>query len=98
MAERDCTTAGKQPATGSFLAVVTSSKAASTPSRIRTCDLRIRSPLLYPAELWARVLFFEGFLSISGFLVWGVYTDATPGRVSVPQQDSAAGALHQLCQ
>ena len=25
----------------------------STPSRIRTCDLRIRSPLLYPAELWA---------------------------------------------
>ena len=26
----------------------------STPSRIRTYDLRIRSPLLYPAELWAR--------------------------------------------
>ena len=26
---------------------------SSTPSRIRTCDLRIRSPLLYPAELWA---------------------------------------------
>ena len=26
----------------------------STPSRIRTCDLRIRSPLLYPAELWAQ--------------------------------------------
>ena len=25
----------------------------STPSRIRTYDLRIRSPLLYPAELWA---------------------------------------------
>ena len=25
----------------------------STPSRIRTCDLRIRSPLLYPTELWA---------------------------------------------
>lgn len=24
---------------------------ASTPGRIRTCDLRIRSPLLYPAEL-----------------------------------------------
>jgi hypothetical protein len=22
-----------------------------TPSRIRTCDLRIRSPVLYPAEL-----------------------------------------------
>ncbi len=29
-------------------------KNESTPSRIRTCDLRIRSPLLYPAELWAR--------------------------------------------
>ena len=26
----------------------------SAPGRIRTCDLRIRSPLLYPAELWAR--------------------------------------------
>ncbi len=26
---------------------------AGAPSRIRTCDLRIRSPLLYPAELWA---------------------------------------------
>lgn len=24
-----------------------------TPGRIRTCDLRIRSPLLYPAELQA---------------------------------------------
>ena len=27
----------------------------NTPSRIRTYDLRIRSPLLYPAELWALV-------------------------------------------
>ncbi len=26
----------------------------STPGRIRTCDLRIRSPLLYPTELRAR--------------------------------------------
>jgi hypothetical protein len=26
------------------------------PSRIRTCDLRIRSPLLCPAELWAHRL------------------------------------------
>ena len=24
------------------------------PSRIRTCDLRIRSPSLYPTELWAQ--------------------------------------------
>ena len=23
------------------------------PSRSRTCDLRLRRPLLYPAELWA---------------------------------------------
>jgi hypothetical protein len=28
----------------------------STPSRIRTCDLRIRSPLLYPTELWAHAV------------------------------------------
>ena len=26
------------------------------PNRIRTCDLRIRSPLLYPSELWAHRL------------------------------------------
>ena len=26
-----------------------------TPGRIRTCDLRIRSPLLYPAELQAHI-------------------------------------------
>ena len=28
-----------------------------TPRWIRTTDLRIRSPLLYPAELWARGVF-----------------------------------------
>jgi hypothetical protein len=27
---------------------------SGTPDRIRTCDLRIRSPLLYPAELRAQ--------------------------------------------
>ena len=27
---------------------------AGTPRRIRTFDLRIRSPTLYPAELWAQ--------------------------------------------
>ena len=26
------------------------------PGRIRTCDLRIRSPLLYPAELRAQIV------------------------------------------
>jgi hypothetical protein len=29
------------------------------PGRIRTCDLRIRSPALYPAELRARIKRFE---------------------------------------
>ena len=28
-------------------------KNSNTPDRIRTCDLRIRNPLLYPAELRA---------------------------------------------
>ena len=32
-----------------------SSGRKSTPRRIRTFDLRIRSPLLYPAELWCLV-------------------------------------------
>ena len=35
----------------------------STPSRIRTYDLRIRSPLLYPAELWAREVFTPRFVA-----------------------------------
>ena len=26
-----------------------------TPNRIRTCDLRFRKPVLYPAELWRRL-------------------------------------------
>ena len=37
---------------------------SSTPSRIRTCDLRIRSPLLYPAELWAREFQFKTLKAI----------------------------------
>ena len=36
------------------------------PGRIRTCDLRIRSPALYPAELRARSLFLN---SLSQFAV-----------------------------
>ena len=31
-----------------------SGRSHGAPSRIRTCDLRIRNPLLYPTELWAR--------------------------------------------
>ena len=34
-------------------------KANGAPGRTRTCDLRIRSPLLYPAELRALVLLFR---------------------------------------
>ncbi len=37
-----------------------------TPDRIRTCDLRIRSPLLYPAELQARTLLVYN-ISLQGF-------------------------------
>src|SRR5690554_7736840 len=33
----------------------------STPGRIRTCDRRLRRPMLYPAELRARGLAFAGF-------------------------------------
>ena len=35
----------------------------SAPGRIRTCDLRVRSPALYPAELRARIF---GFLPMIG--------------------------------
>ncbi len=40
----------------------------STPSRIRTCDLRIRSPLLYPAELWAPMTSVYG--GVSAVAMW----------------------------
>ena len=36
----------------------------STPGRIRTCDLRIRSPELYPAELRAHSKYFRGTTGI----------------------------------
>ena len=36
----------KRPSNGSFILQIGSA------SRIRTYDLRLRSPLLYPAELW----------------------------------------------
>jgi hypothetical protein len=32
-------------------------KIGGVPNRIRTYDLRIRNPLLYPAELWAHDLY-----------------------------------------
>jgi hypothetical protein len=37
------------------------------PSRIRTCDLRIRSPTLYPTELWARPTVPEELAERPGF-------------------------------
>ena len=47
----------------------------STPRRIRTSDLRIRSPLLYPAELWARKWAFSPFQIIAQTL-----TQRNPSR------------------
>ena len=40
----------------SFLSAMTGIIACGAPCRIRTCDLGIRSPLLYPTELMARFL------------------------------------------
>lgn len=40
----------------SFLRAMTGIIACGAPCRIRTCDLGIRSPLLYPSELMARFL------------------------------------------
>ncbi len=40
----------------------------STPYRTRTCDPRIRNPLLYPAELREQIVDFEGFRDGVG---WG---------------------------
>jgi integrase len=35
---------------------------SNAPDRIRTCDLRIRNPLLYPAELRAQTIYFYVFM------------------------------------
>ena len=44
---------GDERGINSGVGFLLNSKKAGTPGRIRTCDLRIRSPLLYPAELQA---------------------------------------------
>lgn len=38
-------------------------KKLSTPSRTRTCDLRIRNPLLYPAELSGQRVYFGSVIN-----------------------------------
>jgi hypothetical protein len=38
------------------------------PGKIRTCGLRIRSPLLYPAELQARGFHYNGFFAFFSIL------------------------------
>jgi hypothetical protein len=54
------------------------------PSRIRTCDLRIRSPTLYPTELWARPTALEE---------WRRGRDSNPGPGSTPGNRLAGGCL-----
>ncbi len=46
---------GRKSCAGPGHAFFTASKIYGAPGRIRTCDLRIRSPELYPAELRARI-------------------------------------------
>ncbi len=58
----------------------------STPSRIRTCDLRIRSPLLYPAELWALLLYFPGYSRIDVASGGCHGPESTPSVIKVPYQ------------
>src|SRR3972149_1881828 len=48
------------------------------PKRIRTCGLRIRSPTLYPTELWAR---------------WRRGRDSNPGQRFCPCNRLAGGCL-----
>ena len=57
---------------------------SGAPSRIRTCDLRIRSPTLYPTELWARP-------AAPG--EWRRGRDSNPGPGSTPGNRLAGGCL-----
>ena len=59
-------------------------EAGGAPSRIRTCDLRIRSPTLYPTELWARP-------AAPG--KWRRGRDSNPGPGSTPGNRLAGGCL-----
>jgi hypothetical protein len=65
---------------------------SSAPGRIRTCDPRIRSPLLCPAELRARE---TKLLQIHIFYA-GVLASATPSgssRAAVADQDRASSIM-----
>ena len=61
------------------------------PSTIRTCDLRLRRALLYPAELWAVHAETEAFPQMKKravndnpfFRLVGV--QGTPSKISIPQ-------------
>ena len=59
-------------------------RSGGAPSRIRTCDLRIRSPTLYPTELWARPTPREE---------WRRGRDSNPGPGSTPGNRLAGGCL-----
>ena len=68
----------------------------STPGRIRTCDLRIRSPLLYPAELrgprgplWSRSVGAAGFEPAT----FRPQTERATRLRHAPTEDKYGGAL-----
>ena len=54
--------------------------------RIRTYDRRIRSPLLYPAELWALLLYFPGYSRIDVASGGCHGPESTPSVIKVPYQ------------
>src|SRR5712691_183887 len=51
---------------------------AGGPSRIRTCGLRIRSPTLYPTELWALTALAEREGFEPSIQLWAVYWFSKP--------------------
>jgi hypothetical protein len=64
-------------------------KVRNTPGRIRTCDLRIRNPLLYPAELRAlrlKVNEFTSFGHVLSIVFWW-YKKSLTGTGQVNRQD-----------
>jgi integrase len=58
-----------QASTGTAPAGDSGSAVLTAPGRIRTCDLRFRKPMLYPAELRARLLRILAILPVSGLFV-----------------------------
>ena len=63
---------------------------SGAPSKIRTCDLRIRSPTLYPAELWAHIICFQTLAFFATLAEWSILYSFCIRAVGGPKNSTPA--------